>query len=106
MRVVFKTLRIICIGGSGIERMIVMRFPIIKVRDKDSGRTHIVGTNPHDTLVHNKDTGSLEYYNLQNGCGTPATYEFMAGDYVPMLGCPVEFITAQELLELIKPNGK
>lgn len=46
--------------------------------------------------------GNLEYYNLQNGCGTPETYEFVIGEYVPMLGHPVEFMTLDELLEIAK----
>lgn len=39
------------------------------IRDNSSGTIHEYGTNPHDSLILNKD-GSLHYENLQNCCGT------------------------------------
>lgn len=39
------------------------------IRDNSSGTIHEYGTNPHDSLILNKD-GSLHYENLQNQCGT------------------------------------
>ena len=47
----------------------------LEIRDKDSGIVHVIGTNPHDTLY--VKNGIVEYYNLQNGCGTDGTYEFV-----------------------------
>lgn len=55
---------------SEIERLTV---PIIYV--KDSNRVHKIGENHHDTLIVNEN-GSLDYYNLQNGCGTKNYYSF------------------------------
>lgn len=39
------------------------------LRDNTNGSIHEYGTNPHDSLILNKD-GSLHYENLQNQCGT------------------------------------
>ena len=45
------------------------------IRDKDTGQVHVIGVNPHDMLY--VQNGIVEYYNLQNGCGTNGTYEFV-----------------------------
>lgn len=78
-----------------------MLIPVIKVRDKGKdGYVHIVGTNSHDSLILYK--GQLEYYNLQNGCGTIGDdeygYEFVAeeSEYLPH----VEFVTLEEWIKL------
>lgn len=47
----------------------------IWVKDKSSGHIHQVGTDLHDSLV--LMDGKVEYYNLQNGCGTLDEYEFV-----------------------------
>lgn len=78
-----------------------MLIPVIRVRDKGKdGYVHIVGTNSHDSLILYK--GQLEYYNLQNGCGTIGDdeygYEFVAkeSEYLPY----VEFVTLAEWIML------
>ena len=79
-----------------------MLIPVIKVRDKDTGRIHIVGTNRHDMLTVKPDR--IEYYNLQNGCGSGETYEFLPqSDYDPAewWNDPhVEMVTLEEWLKL------
>ena len=56
----------------------------IWVRDKSDGHIHQVGTDVHDSL--GLMDGKVEYYNLQNGDGTPYGYEFVEApdldDYV------------------------
>ena len=47
----------------------------IWVRDNDTGHVHQVGTDPHDSL--DSLYGKVEYYNLQNGDGTPTGYSFV-----------------------------
>lgn len=47
----------------------------LEVYDKDLEKRHVVGTDVHDCLL--VTDGKVEYYNLQNGCGTPYTYEFV-----------------------------
>lgn len=47
----------------------------LEVYDKETKTTHIVGNDTHDCLLVRN--GKVEYYNLQNGCGTPDTYEFV-----------------------------
>jgi hypothetical protein len=53
-----------------------MMVPIIRVRDICSGKEHIVGFDKHDSLIEGAD-GGLQYYNLQNGDGTPGGYDFV-----------------------------
>lgn len=58
----------------------------IWVRDKTNGHIHQVGTDVHDSLE--LFGNRVEYYNLQNGCGTldGNNYEFVEApdldDYV------------------------
>lgn len=54
----------------------------IYVRDKFDGSVHRVGDSKHDSLCVRG--GVVEYYNIQNGCGTlpdgAGTYEFVDSD--------------------------
>lgn len=79
-----------------------MLIPVIRVRDKMTGTTRIVGTNSHDMLTVKPD--KIEYYNLQNGCGTPDTYEFMPQEgYTPAewwTHAHVEMVTLEKWIEL------
>jgi hypothetical protein len=59
-----------------------MLFPVIKIKDNDTGSIRIVGTSTHDTLFVS-DNGGIGYYNLQNGCGSGETYSFQ-GVYRPV----------------------
>ena len=47
----------------------------IWVRDNCDGEIHQVGTDVHDSLIF--VDGKIEYYNLQNGDGTPDGYSFI-----------------------------
>ena len=47
----------------------------IWVKDNCTGNVHQVGTDPHDSL--DSLDGKVEYYNLQNGDGTPTGYSFV-----------------------------
>lgn len=76
-----------------------MRFPIIRVRDKEDGKVHIVGTRQHDMLYIDKRTGHIKYYNLQNGsgCGVGGSYEFV-GEFDGQWNA-IEYIDLDELIE-------
>lgn len=76
-----------------------MLFPIIKVRDKESGHVHILGTNSHDTLHID---GGLQYYNLQCGDGTgrDGGFEFV-GDVDE-----IEFVDFDTLIDIYKNQIK
>lgn len=86
-----------------------VRVPIIKVKDRWSGRTHIVGTNCHDWL--HIVNGHIDYYNLQNGDGTefidkglPANegYEF-CGTYDDYRGeAYIEFVELDDFITIMK----
>lgn len=60
-----------------LENYIEGHQPFIKLEVYDRGidTTHIVGTNPHDYLY--VKNGVVQYYNLQNGCGTFDDYNFV-----------------------------
>ena len=42
---------------------------MLYIKDKDFNEVRPYGSDKHDSLVVNRD-GALQYYNLQNGCGT------------------------------------
>lgn len=46
-----------------------LRLPEIWVLDTQGDVVHMVGTNHHDELYLD-EKGRIQYYNLQNGCGT------------------------------------
>ncbi len=78
----------------------------IWVKNKSSGVIHQVGTDVHDSLELFGD--KVEYYNLQNGCGTGigGEYEFIEApdpdDYVSVT--PDELYLNREMVheELLK----
>ena len=51
-------------------------FPLIEVRDTDTGETHVVGTDPHDQLQLTEN-GTITYVNLQNQGSIGDGYEFV-----------------------------
>lgn len=53
-----------------------IKMPAIYVRDYCTKCIHMVGTNEHDRLYLD-DEGHIQYFNLQNGCGTPTEYDFV-----------------------------
>jgi len=86
-----------------------MMFPIIKIRDNETGHVHVVGTNTHDTLYIDDKTGGIHYLNLQCCEGTrrfdgESTYDFVgkADEWDPYI--QIEFVTFDELIELYKQN--
>lgn len=91
-----------------------MLFPVIRVIDRDvkGMEPHIVGTNSHDELRVDEETGGLQYHNLQNGEGSKRygeddyhAYDFVAPREVDAEGygpgdMRVEFVTMEQLMEL------
>lgn len=51
-------------------------FPLIEVRNTDTGETHVVGTDPHDQLQLT-EKGTITYVNLQNQGSIGDGYEFV-----------------------------
>lgn len=85
-----------------------MLIPIIKIND--NGRIHIVGTNSHDTLFVDENTGGIQYLNLQcmegtrKHCGVAemsfVTKELEEWEVYPQ----IEMITVEELVEIATKN--
>ena len=83
-----------------------MLFPIIKIRDKATGNTRIVGTNIHDVLYI--EDGAIHYLNTQCMCGTrfdDAAYEFVGIEYedpdLSITGCPeVKLLPMDDVMDL------
>ena len=84
-----------------------MRFPIIRVLDKDYKREHIVGTDSHDTLYIGND-GQIHYRNLQNseGTGKRGSYAFKGVKNKWSLYTEIEFVSLDDLIEIIKEQAK
>lgn len=61
-----------------LRRVPMHPLSLVKVRDKGTGKEHIVGSDTHDLLLVEED-GSISYMNLQNGEGTgpESCYEFV-----------------------------
>ena len=57
------------------------KVPLLWLRDRATGRTRLYGTDSHDSLYIGEG-GGIQYYNLQNGCGTGegGSYEFVDHD--------------------------
>lgn len=78
-----------------------MKFPIIKIYDKNTGTERIVGTNTHDCLKVINNGESISYLNHQNGegTGTHGAYSF-TGEYCDHESISVEFISFEKLKEI------
>ena len=90
-----------------------MLIPVIKVIDRGTGYTHIVGTNHHDALVVSKDGRYIYYYNLQNSMSSRYPEEFEGKDYSYKIDsvqhCDyeephIEFVTLEEWVKLSQEN--
>lgn len=57
-------------------RQFLACFPLIEVRNTDTGETHVVGTDPHDQLQLT-EKGTITYMNLQNQGSIGDGYEFV-----------------------------
>ena len=82
-----------------------MRIPIIKV--KDGNFEHIVGTNSHDVLYVDEQSGGIQYMNMQSCEGTKRFSRHTSICFVgePMEECDVfgpgiKFVTVEELIEI------
>lgn len=89
-----------------------MLFPIIKVKDSQGEAfEHIVGTNSHDTLFIDKESGGIHYMSLQNEESTEKilngekyemyAYEFVGeeNEYSPYM--QIEFVPFEKLFEIV-----
>jgi len=89
-----------------------MLFPIIKIKDKHTGYEHIVGTNSHDVLYIDEETGGIHYLDLQCMSSTQkyngeAPCEFVGTepvDYMPYI--TIEYVTIEQLIEIAIKNMK
>lgn len=81
-----------------------MLFPIIRV--KEGEHVHIVGTNSHDTLYVDENTGGIQYLDLQcyegtNRIGGEASMEFVTREMHEWEVYPqIEFVTLEELIKI------
>jgi hypothetical protein len=81
-----------------------MLVPIIKIND--NGHVHIVGTNSHDTLFVDENTGGIQYLNLQCMEGTrkhcgKAEMSFVTKELEEWEVYPqIEMVTIEELIEI------
>ena len=57
-------------------RQFLASFPLIKVRNTDTGEIHVVGISHHDYLYVTED-GTISYVNLQNYGTIGDGYEFV-----------------------------
>lgn len=86
-----------------------MLFPIIRIRDNDTGNIRIVGTDTHDTLYIDERTGGIQYLNLQNCEGTEVINDHSTYSYVGKtdewdINPQIEFVTFDELLDIYKQH--
>jgi len=82
-----------------------VRFPIIIVRDNDTGKEHIVGTDHHDSLWIDEETGGIHYLNLQCCEGTTkydgkSTFEFVGVESDFLYQSEIRFVTFAELMRI------
>jgi len=89
-----------------------MMFPIIKVKDKHTGYVQIVGSNSHDRLYVDEETGGIQYLDLQCMSGTKkysneASCEFIGSEPNEYETEPtIEFVTIEQLIEIAIENMK
>lgn len=83
--------------------------PIIRVRDTDNGNSHIVGTDSHDELLLENDTGSIYYGNMQNletsRKDLNNAYEFESVENADCVQS-IEFVTLEEFVEIYTKIAK
>lgn len=88
-----------------------MLFPIIKVKDNDYKNVHIVGSDEHDSLYIDEETGGIQYLNLQYVCGTKkfenkSIFEFIGTQNKYDKDLQIEFITFEELQKIYEKQKK
>lgn len=81
-----------------------MLFPLIVVKDVETGEEHIVGTNSHDVLF--LENGKIQYYNLQDGGATPCDFKFkgVKNPDDDNFDFEVKMVTFEELQEIYKKH--
>ena len=86
-----------------------MTFPIIKIKHKHFGGSHIVGTNSHDELYVGDD-GQLHYRDMQcgdeSGRSKEYGYIFDGIDDGYNIYPAVEFVTIDGLIDIITEQAK
>lgn len=87
------------------------RIPVIKVKNNETGKTHIVGLDKHDALSIDEN-GGIQYENLQT-CETTEKgfqenendgYTFEAKDYEDFGRQYIEFVTLEEFIAMVNPG--
>jgi hypothetical protein len=83
--------------------MAEFRFPVIKIRDRQNGNVRFLGSNCHDQLVVDEDTGGLQFLNLRSGEGTgsESDYEFVQQDS----NIGIDFVSIEELMSIYQQNS-
>lgn len=86
-----------------------MLIPIIKVKDRHSGKEHIVGVNSHDALIIENNT--ISYLNRQCYVGTNSGnsqedgYDFIGTDYGDGL-LSVEMWDIEQVIEYARQESR
>lgn len=82
-----------------------MRIPVIKIKDGDY--EHIVGTNGHDVLYVDVQSGGIQHLNMQCCEGTKKYSHEPAMQFVgepmeeyDMFGPEIKFVTIEEFMEI------
>ena len=89
----------------------MFKIPIIKVKDRGKyGRSHIVGTDPHDSLYIDKFSGGIHYHNIQCCASTQKRFDdgedpdygfiFEASEGY-FHDAEIEFVSPEQLFEII-----
>lgn len=87
-----------------------MRVPVIRIRDKDTGSLRMVGTDRHDFLEIDPETGGIHYVNLQCLESTrkydgESTIEFV-GVEISDEGVFIDFVSFEEFINLCREEER
>ena len=79
-----------------------MRFPVIRIRDNGSKEQteRIVGTNHHDVLYIDSESGGIHYLNIQCMAGTESDFEFIGTEPYFTGDCEIEMMEIEQLIEI------
>ena len=87
---------------------IPLHFPIIKIHDRATDDTRIIGIDSHDALYIN-DCGGIHYRNLQNseGTGKYEDYSFVGtkrDEHYPWI--EIEFVSLEEAIKPAEEHNR
>lgn len=87
-----------------------MRIPVIRIRDKDTGTLRMVGTDHHDVLEIDTETGGIHYVNLQclestRNYDGESTFDFV-GVEIADEGVFVNFVSLEEFVNLCREEER